>query len=81
MTLDQWVAWTILILGFLCPLGHVLWSSRSGSWRPHAGGTCPFGPRVGWAIMVLLLGPVGWLLYMRARRLRTRESRRRAISS
>lgn len=68
MTAESLIAWTILLAGFACPLVHVLVSPRSGSWRPAPGSRCPFGPRAGWAIMVLLLGPVGWLLYMRARR-------------
>lgn len=68
MTIETLVAWTILIAGFACPLAHVVVSRRGGSWRPAPDSRCPFGPRAGWAIMVLLLGPIGWLLYMRARR-------------
>ena len=29
---------------------------------------CPLGPRVGWLVIVLLLGPLGWLVYMARRR-------------
>ena len=32
------------------------------------GSGCPLGPRVGWLVLVLLLGPVGWLLYIVRRR-------------
>jgi hypothetical protein len=28
------------------------------------------GPRAGWLVLVLFLGPLGWLLYLRARRKR-----------
>lgn len=66
------IAWLILIAGFALPLAHVAASPRSGPWRPPPGARCPFGPRAGWLVIVLLLGPVGWLLYMRARRKRTR---------
>jgi len=61
------IAWSILILGFILPLCHVAFSRRSGAWAPPPGSRCPIGPRVGWLAMVLLLGPIGWLLYWRAR--------------
>lgn len=61
------IAWLILIVGFALPLAHVVASPKSGPWRPPPGARCPFGPRAGWMVIVLLLGPVGWLLYMRAR--------------
>lgn len=61
------IAWSILVGGFGLPLLHVLLSPRSGPWRPPAGSRCPLGPRSGWLVLVLLLGPLGWLLYLRAR--------------
>jgi hypothetical protein len=61
------VAWGILIFGFALPLLHVVVSPKSGSWRPPDGSRCPLGPRIGWLVIVLLLGPIGWLLYMRGR--------------
>jgi hypothetical protein len=64
-------AWLILILGYLLPLAHVGLSPRGGSWRPPPGTRCPFGPRTGWLVMVLLLGPLGWLLYLWSRRPRS----------
>lgn len=60
-------AWAILIGGYLLPLGHVALSLRSGPWRPPPGSRCPLGPRAGWLVMVLLLGPIGWLLFLSAR--------------
>ncbi len=54
-----------LLLFYGLPLGHVALSPRAGSWRPPPGARCPFGPRAGWAVMVLLLGPIGWLLFVR----------------
>ena len=66
-------AWLILILGYLLPLAHVLLSPTAGSWRPPPGASCPMGPRVGWLVLVLLLGPIGWLMFLRARRLRLRS--------
>ncbi len=61
------LAWAILIGGYLLPLLHIALSARSGPWRPPPGGRCPLGPRAGWLVMVLLLGPIGWLLGLSAR--------------
>jgi hypothetical protein len=62
------IGWSILTLGYLAPLLHVGLSPRSGPLRPPPGARCPFGPRAGWLVMVLLLGPIGWALYLRRRR-------------
>jgi hypothetical protein len=69
------IAWAIVIFGFVLPLAHVALSPRSGSWRPPPGARCPLGPRVGWVVFVLFLGPVGWLLYLRARSRRAHRER------
>ncbi len=66
--MNEAVAWAVLIVGFVVPLTHVALSPRSGPFRPAQGARCPFGPRVGWLVIVLLAGPVGWLLYMLRRR-------------
>jgi hypothetical protein len=63
--MTQIVAWSILILGFALPLLHVLLSPRGGPWRAHEGARCPLSPRLGWLVIVLFLGPLGWLLYLR----------------
>jgi hypothetical protein len=65
------VAWLILIGGFVLPLLHVALSPKAGPWSPPPGARCPFGPRVGWLVMILLFGPVGWLLFLVSRRRRT----------
>jgi len=67
---DAILAWSVLILGFALPLAHVALSPRGGGWTPPRGSACPLGPRVGWIVLVLLLGPLGWLLFMRACRAR-----------
>ena len=59
-------AWTFL-LTYAGALLHVLISPRGGPFRPPAGAQCPLGPRTGWLVLVLLLGPVGWLLYLHRR--------------
>ena len=61
------LAWAVLIGGYLLPLLHVALSDKSGPWRPPPGSRCPLGPRAGWLVMVLLLGPIGWLLFLSAR--------------
>src|SRR3546814_12677234 len=65
MTATQ--AWLVLLVFYAAPLLHVALSPKSGPLRPPPGSRSPFGPRSGWLVIVLLLGPVGWLLYMRAR--------------
>ena len=61
------IAWLVLVFGFVLPLAHVAGSAKGGPWRPPPGAGCPFGPRTGWFVIVLFLGPLGWLLYLRAR--------------
>ncbi|MBY6260791.1 hypothetical protein EI613_02490 [Azospirillum sp. 412522] len=57
------IPWLVLIAFYGLPLLHVAVSRRGGSWRPPVGSRCPFGPRAGWLVMVLMLGPVGWLMF------------------
>jgi hypothetical protein len=46
----------------------VVLSRRCGCWTPPPVSGCPLGVRVGWIVLVLLLlGPVGWLLFWRSR--------------
>ena len=70
------LAWLILVFGYLLPLGHVILSRRAGPWTPPPGSGCPLGPRAGWLVLVLLLGPLGWLMFLRARRQRPEGGRR-----
>ncbi|AWU94179.1 hypothetical protein [Azospirillum ramasamyi] len=57
------IPWLVLFAFYGLPLLHVALSRRGGGWRPPAGSRCPFGPRAGWLVMVLMLGPVGWLMF------------------
>ena len=77
---SQTMAWLILIVGFALPLLHVLLSPAGGPWRAPPGTRCPFPPRVGWLVIVLLLGPIGWLLYLKGRRRAQGQHRDRASS-
>ncbi len=61
-------AWLVLIVGFILPLVHVGVSPKSGPWRAPPGSKCPIGPRWGWLVIVLFLGPVGWLMFIGKRR-------------
>jgi hypothetical protein len=58
----------VVLLGWAAPLAHVLLSRHSGRMTPPPGSGCPLGPRLGWLVLVLVLGPVGWALYMKGRR-------------
>jgi hypothetical protein len=64
---DRLLAWTLFGLFYLLPLGHVVLARRGGPFTPPPGSGCPLGPRTGWLVLVLLLGPIGWLLYIRGR--------------
>ncbi len=59
-----------LVGAFAAPVVHVAISPRGGPFAPPPGARCPLGPRAGWLVIVLVLGPVGWLLYMARRRSR-----------
>ncbi len=61
-------AWGLIVGLYLLPLAHVALAASAGPWLPPAGSRCPFGPRLGWLVIVLLLGPLGWLVYMARRR-------------
>lgn len=63
-----WLAWIVLIGGFILPLAHVALSPGAGPWRMPAGARCPFSPRIGWLVIVLVLGPIGWIMFMTRRR-------------
>ncbi|MGQ0677998.1 MAG: hypothetical protein ACT4N4_18200 [Rhodospirillales bacterium] len=65
--MDAPAAALVLALFYGLPLLHVLLSAGAGPWRAPAGARCPFSPRVGWLVLVLLLGPVGWLLFVTRR--------------
>ncbi|MBM3565845.1 MAG: hypothetical protein FJX42_07020 [Alphaproteobacteria bacterium] len=66
--MDVLFAWIFLIGGLVLPVIHVLLSPAAGTWRPPAGAGCPFGPRAGWLIVVVLLPFVGWLMFLAALR-------------
>lgn len=67
----QIIAFAILIFGFLLPMAHVAFSSSAGPWRMPPEARCPFSPRIGWLVIVMLLGPIGWIMFM------TRKHRRK----
>lgn len=68
--MDATMAAAVLVLFYGLPLLHVLLTPSAGPWRAPEGARCPFSPRVGWIVLVLLLGPVGWLLFVFRRRRR-----------
>ena len=59
-----WLAWTILIVGFVLPMAHIALSPSAGPWRMPPEARCPFSPRIGWLVIVLFLGPIGWVMFM-----------------
>ena len=65
IVMNQFIAWGIVLLAFVAPIGHVAFT-RDMSGRSERS-TCPFSPRIGWIVMVLFLGPLGWFLFIHAR--------------
>jgi hypothetical protein len=66
--MSQTTALILVLALYVAPLLHVLMSPAAGPFRPPPGSRCPIGPRLGWFVMVLLLGPIGWLMFMTRRR-------------
>ncbi|MCC6467638.1 MAG: hypothetical protein IT563_04900 [Alphaproteobacteria bacterium] len=66
--MDTGIGWTVLVVFYILPLLHVCLSPAAGPWRASPGSACPFSPRTGWLFIVLLSGPVGWLLFVFRRR-------------
>jgi hypothetical protein len=72
--MEQTIA-LILLAAFVVPLLHVMLSPKAGPFLPPPGSRCPIGPRFGWIVLVVLLGPIGWILFL------TRNWRRKAGSA
>lgn len=68
--MSQTTALILVLVFYVAPLLHVLFSPAAGPFRPPPGSRCPIGPRFGWLVMVLLLGPIGWLMFMSRQRRR-----------
>ncbi|MBI3451742.1 MAG: hypothetical protein HY057_02710 [Rhodospirillales bacterium] len=70
--MDRMTALIVVLAFYVAPLLYVLLAPSAGPFRPPTGSRCPVGPRVGWLVLVLLLGPIGWLMFV------TRKRRRNA---
>jgi len=66
--MDQFTALIVLLLWIVIPALHVIVSPNGGSWSPPESSTCPFGPRIGWLVIVVMFGLIGWLLFVRSRK-------------
>lgn len=58
------MGWLVLAVFWGLPLAHVALSPQAGPWASPPGAQCPFSPRVGWLVMIVFLGPLGWLLFV-----------------
>ena len=68
VAMDRTTAILLLTVFYIAPLLHVLFSPNAGPFRPPPGARCPMGPRLGWIVLVLMLGPIGWLMFVTRRR-------------
>lgn len=66
--MDRSLALLVVAVFYVAPLLHVLLSPSAGTFRPPPGSRCPMGPRLGWLVMILLLGPIGWLMFVTRKR-------------
>ncbi|MCK6452243.1 MAG: hypothetical protein L6R19_15555 [Alphaproteobacteria bacterium] len=74
--MDAAAAIFVLFMFWGAPMLHVALARDAGPWRAPPGSGCPFSPRVGWLVIVLLLGPLGWLMFRaHLRRKRARRPR------
>jgi len=73
--MSQTTALLVVLTLYVAPLLHVLLAPGAGSFRAPPGSACPMGPRLGWLVIVLLLGPIGWLMFMTRRRRASGPSR------
>ena len=70
--MDGLAAIAVLFMFYGAPMLHVILARDAGPWMAPPTSGCPFGPRLGWLIIVLMLGPLGWLMFrlsLRRRRL------------
>ena len=68
--MSQTQALAVVLLGWA-----LLFAPGVGGFRPPPGSNCPIGHRFGWLVLVLILGPIGWLMFV------TRKSRRKTPTS
>jgi amino acid transporter len=68
--MEQTSAAILLLLWIVVPSLHIIFSPDAGNWMPPKNSKCPFGPRAGWLIIVIMLGLIGWLMFLRSRKAR-----------
>ena len=79
--MDALAAIAVLFLFWGAPMLHVILTPDAGPWRAPPGSGCPFSPRVGWLVLVLLLGPLGWLMFRTNLRRRRQALQRKAAQA
>jgi len=60
------IAWAVALFLYVLPLLHVVFSPKMGPWRLPIASKCPFSPRAGWLVIILLTGIFGWFGFIRA---------------
>lgn len=64
--MEQIIALAFIFLAYVLPLSHVALTHDIVE-RPKDR-TCPFSPRAGWIVIILFIGPIGWLMFIRSRK-------------
>ena len=62
--MEKIIALGFVLFGFIFPLAHVALAFKTME-HPKTS-KCPFSPRTGWFIIILILGPLGWLMFLHA---------------
>jgi len=69
------IAWTSVLFLYILPIMHVVFSTKIGPWQLPAASECPFSPRAGWLVIILLTGIFGWFGFIRAlKRIENRQT-------
>ena len=62
--MEKFIALGFVLFGFIFPLVHVGLTFKT--MKHSKTSKCPFSPRTGWFIIILTLGPLGWLMFLNA---------------
>ena len=60
-------AWAIVIIWMVLPIVFILISKKAGSWVAPKESRCPFGPKMGWLVIIIFLGVIGLLIFFRTK--------------
>ena len=60
--MEKLIGLGFVLFGFIFPLIHVVLTMKPATQLDAS--KCPFSSRTGWIIIILILGPLGWLMFL-----------------